>query len=551
MSVKRYGIYLAYAPTVDLRNEGLGRYLAAFLKGVSERGDAHFVIVCPSWSRESLERLFESEQVSRRCMDILAPDKVPAVLRLYQRWLDYRKRKRKSSRLGDLVNKLRNYKNRVVENALHRIATAESVGTLILRMLPMFLLMLAFLVLMPLWLVLGIVVGVGFMGRRFFKRILKRLGKLQKRLQAMVAQPKDDGLVLRMYRVMEYEEGRRMLALINSLQEIRAWYCPTAFWPAFNEVKAPRLMCVPDVVLADFPVGFADVGGDRVLETFQLVESAIKGGQHFVTYSDYVKWDTLVDRYAASPGRVAVVHHAPNVLSHWVNVVGLADPEAASRNYCQGLLINAIQRSFSQTYAKGFQNRELKFFFYASQLRPNKNILTLLRAYEYLLRKRFIGHKLIMTGNPQASPTVQQFIAEHHLENEVLFLHGLKPQELAACYKLADLAVNPSLSEGGCPFTFTEALSVDTPVVMARIPVTEEVLTDPELQEVTFFDPYDWQSLAERIEWALAHRDDLLSIQRRTYAELSRRTWVDVVDEHLVVLERIAQFPEQPAGSVA
>jgi len=545
MSVKRYGIYLAYAPTVDLRSEGLGRYLAAFLKGVSEREDAYFVIVCPSWSRESLERLFESEQVPRRCMEIVAPDKVPAVLRLYQRWGEYRRRKRKSSGSGELVNKLRSHKSRFVENVLHRIATAESVGTLILRMLPMFVLMLAFLVLMPLWLALGIVVGAGFMGRRFFKHIIKRLGKLQKRLQAMVAQPKDDGVVLRMYRAMERHEGRRMLALINCLQGIRAWYCPTAFWPAFNDIKAPRLMCVPDVVLADFPVGFAGVGGDRFLDNFQQVEGAIRGGQNFVTYSSSVKWDTVVDRYAISPERVAVIHHAPNDLSHWVNVIGIADPEAASRNYSQGLLINAIQRSFNQTYAKGFQNRELKFLFYASQLRPNKNVLTLLRAYEYLLRKRFIGHKLIMTGNPKTFPTVQQFVAEHHLENEVLFLHGLKPQELAACYKLADLAVNPSLSEGGCPFTFTEALSVDTPVVMAKIPVTEEVLTDPELQEMTFFDPYDWKSLAERIEWALAHRDNLLAIQRRTYTELSRRTWADVVDEHLVVLERIAQHSSQ------
>lgn len=551
MSVKRYGIYLAYAPTVDLRHEGLGRYLAAFLKGAAAREDVHFVIVCPSWSRNSLERLFEAEHVPQRCVDIVAPDMVPAALNLYQGWLDYRKRKRKSSRLGDLANRLRNFKTRVVENTLRGIATAESVGTLILRMLPIFLLILAFLALMPLWLALGIFVGAGFLGRRVFWRIVKRLGKLHQRLQALIAKPKDDGVALRMYRVMEHHEGQRMLALINNLQDIRAWYCPTAFWPAFNGIKVPRLMCVPDVVLTDFPVGFAGVGGDRFLETFQFVESAIRGGQHFVTYSNSVKWDTLVDRYAVSPGCVAVVHHAPNDLSHWVNIKGLPDHEAASRNYCQGLLINAIQRSFNQGYAKGFQNGELKFFFYASQLRPNKNVLTLLRAYEYLLRKRFVGHKLIMTGNPYGWAPVQKFIEEHHLENDVLFLHGLKVQELAACYKLADLAVNPSLSEGGCPFTFTEALSVDTPVVMARIPVTEEVLTDPELQDMTFFDPYDWLSLADRIEWALAHRDDLLSIQRRTYAELLRRTWADVVDEHLVVLERIAQLPEQSAGSVA
>ncbi|MFD2884495.1 glycosyltransferase [Pseudomonas lini] len=72
----------------------------------------------------------------------------------------------------------------------------------------------------------------------------------------------------------------------------------------------------------------------------------------------------------------------------------------------------------------------------------------------------------------------KKFISEHGLQNDVLCLYGLSIQELAACYKLADLAVNPSLSEGGCPFTFTEALSVGTPVVMARIAVTEEILVD-------------------------------------------------------------------------
>ena len=57
-------------------------------------------------------------------------------------------------------------------------------------------------------------------------------------------------------------------------------------------------------------------------------------------------------------------------------------------------------------------------------------------------------HKLILTGNPEVLPAVKEFIKDHYLQNDVLFLHGLKIQELAACYKLADLAVNPSLSEG-------------------------------------------------------------------------------------------------------
>ena len=59
MSVKTYGIYIAYAPTIDLRGEGLGRYLASFLRGAAERRDVDFVIACPSWAQIMLDELFE------------------------------------------------------------------------------------------------------------------------------------------------------------------------------------------------------------------------------------------------------------------------------------------------------------------------------------------------------------------------------------------------------------------------------------------------------------------------------------------------------------
>jgi glycosyltransferase involved in cell wall biosynthesis len=106
---------------------------------------------------------------------------------------------------------------------------------------------------------------------------------------------------------------------------------------------------------------------------------------------------------------------------------------------------------------------------------------------------------------------------------------------------------SPSLSEGGCPFTFTEALSVNTPVVMARIAVTEEILDQPELQETTFFDPFDWEDMARRIEWALSHRDELLSLQQNIYQSLIKRTWTDVVNEHITVLEAISTGGGNPS----
>lgn len=35
--MNKYGIYICFPPGVDLRHEGLGRYLAAFIKGAEKR----------------------------------------------------------------------------------------------------------------------------------------------------------------------------------------------------------------------------------------------------------------------------------------------------------------------------------------------------------------------------------------------------------------------------------------------------------------------------------------------------------------------------------
>lgn len=548
MPLKHYGIYISWAPTVDLRHEGLGRYLAAFVKGITAHTDVRFIIICPSWSQQSLRELFKAEAVPDTCFKLVSPKKTPPALRIFEAFKSLRKKSQRISARIRLKNYIHEKRNRLVEYILQSVAGAQSIPNLLYRLTPIGLLGAIGLALSPIFIIFSLTYFLPLQAIRLTTKLLAPAGKKIDRVKAMARNLKGDGLVLRMYQEMERSETLRMLKLANDLKHVSAWYCPTAFWPAFNELNAPRLMCVPDVVLSEFPVGFAKAGGDRFLQTFNSVETTIKGGDHFVTYSNKVKWATLVDKYGVPAANISVVHHAPNDLSRWVKVSGFSDLEATSINYCRSLMAAALLKARGSNYTHGFENTSLSFMFYASQLRPNKNVITLLRAYRELRDKDLIKQKLIITGDPSGLPEVRNYISEHKLETEVLCLHGLTVKELAACYKLADLAVNPSLSEGGCPFTFTEALSVDTPVIMARIPVTEEILTDPQLQEMTFFDPFDWRDLAKRIEWALANREHLLNAQRKIYTVLAKRTWADVVDEHLQILNEISQQHAEAAN---
>lgn len=545
MSIKYYGIYLAYPPTVDLRKEGLGRHLAMFLKGAQNLEGVHFTIVCPSWTKETLESLFESEQVSSGVFEIVSPEGKPYALKLFESIKKIRLRFNPKVRGARIVQFALNKFLFIIQRVGVRAVSVHNIKSLLFFLSELFL---VFLLALPSILLITPVL-LGYLFVNFFGYLIKIINRynlnkwqlLIRKINKIIDLPHQENWIFHLFDDMQKHEMLRMQEKIRSFSNIRAWYCPTSFWPDFNNIKAPRLMCVPDVVLSDFPIGFSSVGGDRYLNIFETIGATIRGGENFCTYSSSVKWNTLVDRYNIPESHINVIHHAPNILNNYIEVTGFPNPEAVSINYCQTLLRAAFQRSTNAEYTAYFKNVKIKFLFYASQFRPNKNILMLLNAFDYLLKKRHFKHKLILTGHPGDFPEINQFVINKNLQRDVIFLHGLSVSELAACYKLADLAVNPTLSEGGCPFTFTEALSVGTPVVMSRIEVTEEILTDPCLQELTFFDPYDWRDCAERIEWAVTHRDELLEIQKKTYDLLSRRTWTDVVREHICVMDKLAE----------
>jgi glycosyltransferase involved in cell wall biosynthesis len=533
--MRTFGIYLCYPPNVDLRAEGLGRHLAEFLREAHTRDDARFVVSCPSWMRRSFRDFLQSARIPPDAFEIIAPNKVPVILRIYEGFEAYRRYRLKTGkrRLSRLADQFTRWRASIVGRAERRIVTTRSpVVMALLLSIGAFSLLFrqSIRLLFRLVGVLGTSIGLRHVlrhGRSHFMGILR-------------VSPKDNPITVRLYRLMEKAEAKLLSAQINQRREISAWYAPTAFWPHFNDIKAPRIMCVPDVVLSEFPVGFATIDQQRVLETFRLIEKAIRGGDRFVTYSRETKTRTLIERYGVPADATTVIPHGANRLDHLIRVSGSSNDENATDVFCSNLFSMALNKSIGNANPTRFDSGDVRFIFYASQFRPNKNVVSLLRAYHHLARHRYVGHKLILTGNPNVLPEIAQFIRERDLQNDVLCLHGLTDRELAACYRLADLAVNPSLSEGGCPFTLTEALSVGTPVVMSRIAVTEEVITDPELQGMMLFDPYNWKDMALRIEWALFNNAQLLEKQRMLYEQLSKRSWRNVVDEYINVLDRIS-----------
>ena len=191
-------------------------------------------------------------------------------------------------------------------------------------------------------------------------------------------------------------------------------------------------------------------------------------------------------------------------------------------------------------YVCDFPFDEVPYLFVSSQIRPNKNFFNLLKAYEFVLRRRYRNLKLVITGDLIAEGLgLKGLIHERGLDLDVVSLPNIPLDVHAAFYHLATLTIVPTLFEGGFPFQFSESMSVGTPVVMSDIAATRELLPD-NLVERMLFDPTDPHSMAARIEWALDNCAALFDLQKPFYEDMQTRTWDKVANEYLEVFREVA-----------
>jgi glycosyltransferase involved in cell wall biosynthesis len=224
-------------------------------------------------------------------------------------------------------------------------------------------------------------------------------------------------------------------------------------------------------------------------------------------------------------------------LSHYITGKSVAERRGAALE----VLHSYIRRRYRHDpYLLGFDFSDVRYGLYTSQARPHKNLLPLVQAWEYLIRNRFRGPKLVLTCRLEDDPALHDYIHKNRLQFDVLALSGVPSEVLAALNLLATIAVNPTLFEGGFPFTFPEAYSVGTPSIMSRIPVVLEHVREPELQQQMLFDPHDVASMCERIEWGLSNRQELYEAQRGLYDEVANRSWSVAAADYLALLGRVA-----------
>ncbi len=128
-----------------------------------------------------------------------------------------------------------------------------------------------------------------------------------------------------------------------------------------------------------------------------------------------------------------------------------------------------------------------QFWLYVAHYTPHKNHVRLLQAYAQLKQQGFRPWPLVLRGDPRGGESlIHEAVGRYQLDDDVVFLPILSPQDLSILYASASGLIYPSLFEGG-GMPVAEAMACGCPVAGAAIPVVQELAGDA----AVYFDPLD------------------------------------------------------------
>lgn len=537
----KIGIYMAYAPLTVLGKEGLGRYIGNLIKGFLSAGH-QVTIACPQWSLATIDDLFQDFQIDGGKVNFIVSRKASVLWQIYDKRM-YKKRHEK--------NRL---KVRVLQTAADILGCGVnffvSLTSILMFALACLLVLIFGIALLPLALVAAalyllarILIAAARKSEYSVKVALNHVASI---LRAYSSK-KIDNIYVYMAERRDEVTGADLVKRVNAAEPVDIWFVPALFWPQIKNINGRKVVCAPDLVPMDFAEDFADF--PTVSGATEKCKEVLRTEKYFITYCEHLRETLVIQEFGKAPDCVVAIPHINNAMDEWITI----DPSLAKRLNARKDFTKAFARlmlyaingrchSVDGRYLDGFRFDDVHYVFYASQVRPHKNMVTLVKAYEHLLRRRYMNVKLILTGNIAASADLTNYIRRNRLEYDVLSVPDVTAQELAALYCCADLVINPTLYEGGFPFTFGEGMSVGTPSVMSDIPQTRSITDKYGLSDTMLFNPYDWESMAKCIEFGLKNREWLYQLELPMYNDLEKRTGEIVAQEYIQAFEHFIKM---------
>jgi glycosyltransferase involved in cell wall biosynthesis len=150
------------------------------------------------------------------------------------------------------------------------------------------------------------------------------------------------------------------------------------------------------------------------------------------------------------------------------------------------------------------------YLLFVSTFEPRKNIINIIRAFEYLKKTKKIEHNLILIGKKGWQyQVIFEAINSSPFCQDIYYLGYLTDEQVALFYQKADVFIYPSFYEGfGLPVL--EAMNLGAPVITSNNSSLPEVAGDAAI----FINPHNYHELADAILQVVSNyqlRQDLIA----------------------------------------
>lgn len=201
---------------------------------------------------------------------------------------------------------------------------------------------------------------------------------------------------------------------------------------------------------------------------------------------------------------------------------------------------NGVDPIFLDQTIRGFSEYG-EYILFSGGTEPRKNLSKLLEAYKILV-SRGIKEKLVLVGGKYApsEPDLKEYVGK--IEDlglkEWVILHGVEKdtKKLASLYRGAKLVVYPSLQEDFGMISI-EAMACGAPLVASNAPSIPEIAGDAAI----YFDPYDVEEMAERIERVLKDEELRTSLILKGKERVKSFSWEESARKLLDLIEEVGR----------
>jgi glycosyltransferase involved in cell wall biosynthesis len=178
-----------------------------------------------------------------------------------------------------------------------------------------------------------------------------------------------------------------------------------------------------------------------------------------------------------------------------------------------------------------------RFVLYVGNIKPHKNLVRLIEAFDALRQSGFEELRLLIIGDEISKlPALRRAVHSHKLHKQVRFLGYVKDETLAILYRLASVFVFPSLYEGfGLPPL--EAMASGTPVVTSNVSSLPEVADDA----AVLVDPYDVASITDGMRRVLSDPELARDLREKGLVRARHFSWERSVARTREIYQAVAQ----------